>query len=82
MSEPATPYPRSPWMSVPSVADYTGHHRSTVRVALESGELHGHQRRYRGRWNLHIDAVDAWMRGEDGTAACGCSQLGARRHAG
>lgn len=70
-----------PWMTVPEVAIHTHRHPGTVRVALEHGHLHGHQRRHRGRWRIHIDAVNAWLHGEAGAAACGCSQLGKRRRA-
>lgn len=47
----------------------------TVYRALESGELHGHQRKRGGRWQIHPEAVDAWVRGMDGAAACGCQRL-------
>jgi len=47
-------------------------HVVTVRKALESGELHGHQRVHRGRWAVPAAAVDAWIKGMDGAAACGC----------
>lgn len=49
-------------------------HVVTVRKALESGELHGHQRMRRGHWTVSAEAVDAWIKGLDGVAACGCRQ--------
>lgn len=69
----------SPWLDVAGTAQRAGRHAVTVRRALETGELHGHQRRHRGRWQIHINAVDGWIRGErDLVAACGCAA--ARRH--
>jgi excisionase family DNA binding protein len=47
----------------------------TIYVALESGELHGHQRTRGGRWQINPAAVDAWIRGMDGPTACGCARL-------
>jgi hypothetical protein len=63
------------WIGPAHVADTLEMHISTVWKALESGELHGHQRKRRGRWQIHPDAVDAWIRGLDGVAACGCQRL-------
>lgn len=48
-------------------------HVVTVRKALESGELHGHQPSgRRGHWSVSAEAVDAWIQGIDGVTACGC----------
>lgn len=68
-----------PWMNVAAAAARAERHPNTIRLALEYGDLHGHQRRHRGRWQIHTDALDAWVRGEPGVAACGCSQLTRRR---
>jgi hypothetical protein len=63
------------WLTVEQVAGKTGKHPVTLRRALECGELHGHQRKRRGRWQVHPEAVNAWIRGMDGPAACGCKRV-------
>ena len=65
------------WLTPAEVAKKRGGktHVVTVRRALESGELHGHQRKRRGHWSVNALAVDAWITGLDGTAACGCARL-------
>ncbi|MFI6302119.1 helix-turn-helix domain-containing protein [Amycolatopsis thailandensis] len=63
------------WWTPAQVATEVKCHVTTVWLALESGELHGHQRMRGGRWKVHPDAVDAWIRGMDGVAACGCARL-------
>lgn len=63
------------WLTPAQVAGAAGRHLVTVHLALERGELHGHQRVRRGRWQVHPDAVDAWIKGMDGPAACGCTRL-------
>lgn len=68
----------SPWLDVTSTTEYTGYHAVTIRTALEHGQLHGHQRRFRGRWRIHINAINAWLSGENSATACGCSQLAPR----
>lgn len=60
------------WLTPAQVALKSGRHKSTVYEALESGELHGHQRKRGGRWQVHVAAVDAWIRGTDQHVACGC----------
>jgi hypothetical protein len=64
------------WLTPEQVAVKRGGktHVVTVWKALESGELHGHQRKRRGRWQVHPEAVDAWVRGMDGETACGCKR--------
>ncbi|WP_031470391.1 helix-turn-helix domain-containing protein [Sciscionella sediminilitoris] len=51
------------------VAEY-GFHLTTVHKALEAGELHGHQRKFKGRWRIERCAVEAWIKGGDSRAAC------------
>lgn len=62
------------WLTPAQVAERRGGrtHVVTVRKALESGELHGHQRKRGGRWLVAASAVDAWVQGLDGAAVCGC----------
>lgn len=52
------------WFNTSQAADYTGYHATTVRGALESGELVGSQRKPNGRWRIHKDELDAWLKGE------------------
>jgi len=54
------------WYSTKTAADYIddGTHPTTILRKCESGELHGFQRTPRGRWRIHVDCLDAWIRGE------------------
>lgn len=52
------------WFNTAQAAEYTGYHATTVRGALEAGELVGSQRKKNGRWRIHRDQLDAWLRGE------------------
>lgn len=45
-------------------AEYSGRHVVTIRKALESGELHGGQRKKHGRWSLRVECLDAWCDGK------------------
>lgn len=38
-------------------------HVVTIRKALASGELHGQQRRGRGRWLIKRNCLEAWLAG-------------------
>lgn len=49
------------WLSTIDAAAFAGCHDQTVRKALEAGELHGFQRKTRGRWRVHIDCLNAWL---------------------
>jgi hypothetical protein len=69
------------WLTPQQVAIATGRHVVTVRLALTTGELHGHQNCQGGRWRVHPDSVEAWIRGLDTTAPCGCRQLRSARRA-
>lgn len=70
----------SPWLTVPGAAARAHRHPVTLRRVLESGELHGHQRRRGGRWQIHVASLDAWVQGERNTfSPCGCSETARRR---
>lgn len=71
-------------LTAAQVADRTGRHPVTVRRALATGDLHGHQPVRDGhpvpgsRWWIADAAADAWVRGADQhtqRAACGCPTL-------
>jgi len=51
------------WHNTTQAAEHAGCHRDTVIKALEADELHGTQRKARGRWRIHIDCLDAWCGG-------------------
>lgn len=51
-------------MNSAQVAEHVGCHPHTVVRAAESGELHGGQRRARGRWSFRVECVDAWADGK------------------
>lgn len=51
------------WLSTAQSADHAGCHPDTVLKACESGELHGTQRKKKGRWRIHVDCLDAWCAG-------------------
>ncbi|PRY35274.1 helix-turn-helix domain-containing protein [Umezawaea tangerina] len=69
---------RRTWLNTADVAARSRRHNVTIRRAASSGELHSHQPAQRGHRRFHIDAVDAWMRGQNKqqqAAACGCQRL-------
>lgn len=51
-------------LSVDEAAVYAKRHRVTLWRHLESGELHGSQRKAKGRWVIRVECLDAWMAGE------------------
>lgn len=63
------------WLTPIQAAVEAGRHKTTVYEALESGELHGHQRKRGGRWQIHSDVIGAWIRGTDQHQACGCPSV-------
>ena len=52
------------WHNTAQAAARAGCHSDTVLKALEAGELHGSQRKAKGRWRVHVDCIDAWCAGE------------------
>jgi excisionase family DNA binding protein len=52
------------WFSTSEAADHARCHADTVRKAAEAGELHGIQRKAKGRWRIHRNCLDAWCAGE------------------
>lgn len=53
-----------PWLLVPEVAERARCGKSEVFAALTDGRLRGYQRSKGGRWRVHVEDVDAWLRGE------------------
>jgi excisionase family DNA binding protein len=56
------------WLSPVEIGEMTGVSRTEIYLALQTGDLKGHQRIKGGAWRVHLDAVNAWMRGERMTA--------------
>jgi hypothetical protein len=56
------------WLTPAQVQTITGYGRTEVYAALQCGELEGHQRGKGRLWRVHIDAANAWVRGEQKTA--------------
>ena len=54
----------SPWMTVREAATYTRRSQRTILTALGDDSLRGHRPGERGRWRVHVDDLDAWVRGE------------------
>lgn len=54
----------SPWLTVAQARVYTGRGRRTILNALADESLVGHRTGERARWHIHVDDLDAWMRGE------------------
>lgn len=54
------------WFTTSQAADYAGCHQVTVADACRSGALRAGQPggAGRGRWRIHRDDLDAWLRGE------------------
>lgn len=51
------------WHTTRSAATYADCHVQTVLEALRAGELRGSQLKKNGRWRIHRDDLDAWLRG-------------------
>lgn len=56
--------PETPWKVLPEVQAYARMGRSEILAALNDGSLRGHQTKAGGRWRVHRDDIDAWLRGE------------------
>jgi hypothetical protein len=52
------------WHNTAQAGERSGSHPDTVRKAVEAGELHGTQRKAKGRWRIHRDCIDAWCAGQ------------------
>jgi excisionase family DNA binding protein len=72
--EPDAAASRAPdllFMNTTEAASYAGRHRETILHALEAGELHGLQRKARGRWRIRRECLDAWLSGTPCSHASG-----------
>lgn len=50
--------------STRQAAEHAGCHHETIRRALEAGDLHGGQRKVKGRWSIRLECLDAWLDGQ------------------
>jgi hypothetical protein len=53
------------YLTVAEACDYARRHPTTLWRALESGQLHGSQRKARGKWAIRPECLDAWLAGQD-----------------
>ncbi|WP_424462993.1 helix-turn-helix domain-containing protein [Pseudoclavibacter helvolus] len=51
------------YLTVDEAAEEYRRHPDTIRKALKSGELQGHQRVPRGKWLTKPEWVDEWLEG-------------------
>lgn len=54
----------TPWLLVPEVVAYSKVGKRDVLAALADGSLRGSQLTAGGKWRVHRDDVDSWLRGE------------------
>lgn len=54
----------SPWLDTKGAAARSRYSVNTVKRALASEELRGYRRGEHGDWRIHVDDLDAWVRGE------------------
>ena len=54
----------TPWLTLTEASNYARCSPAHLRMALKAGSLHGSQAGNRGRWIVHRDALDAWLKGE------------------
>ncbi|WP_134324571.1 helix-turn-helix domain-containing protein [Cumulibacter soli] len=52
------------WLNTAEAAEYTGYSAYTIRVACESRELQGVQRRKGGLWRIRREWLDNWLMGK------------------
>lgn len=69
-------------LTVHEVADEYRRHPVTIRIALQSGALHGRQPMVGGKWLIEEPCADAWSQGvECGHAAAMAELIELRRTA-
>lgn len=54
----------SPWHTMPEAAARARVSADAIGDALRTGELRGYQSGRGGRWRIHRDDIDAWVKGE------------------
>jgi excisionase family DNA binding protein len=54
----------TPWLTVAEAATYAHRSPHTIWVACRDKTLRGNQPKAKGKWLIHRDDLDAWIRGE------------------
>lgn len=54
----------SPWFTVTEAAARARVNVDTIGDALRSGDLRGYQSGRGGRWRIHVNDIDSWIKGE------------------
>jgi excisionase family DNA binding protein len=54
----------SPWFTVTETAAGARVREDTVGDALRSGDLRGYQTGPNDRWRIHVNDIDAWIKGD------------------
>jgi excisionase family DNA binding protein len=54
----------TPWLTVNEAADRARRGRRVILDALADESLRGYRPGEHGHWRIHIDDLDAWVRGE------------------
>lgn len=54
----------SPWLTPTEACGRARCSERTILEALRSQELRGYQSGRGGRWRIHVEDLDAWVRGE------------------
>lgn len=69
----------TPWLTVLEAAQRARRGKRTVYRALAEGELRGNQSTVGGAWTIHVDDLDAWVRGEIAEVELPSTARGRRR---
>jgi excisionase family DNA binding protein len=64
VTPPVTAQVETPWLTTAQAALYIHRHEEYIRELLRAGAIHGSQTGPNGRWLIHRDALDAYVRGE------------------
>lgn len=59
-----TAVPVGPWLTLPQAAERAKAGVRTLSRALADETLRGHQAVKGGKWRIHVEDLDAWVRGE------------------
>jgi excisionase family DNA binding protein len=54
----------SPWLTVRQACERAQRGKQMILAALADESLTGHRPGERGRWRIHVEDLDAWVRGE------------------
>lgn len=63
VSPAQAPAPLKLGFTIPEAADASGCSEWDIRTAIRRGELHAKQAGQRGKYTIHRDHLDAWLKG-------------------